>query len=371
MPSRTYMVIDERRDHSFRVPRPDLSVELGTPNACNDCHTQSHETFQWAADAVRKWYGDNRADDPHWALAIAAGRAGKAEGEELLLDLLARSNTPAIIRATAIDLMAGYTSEASIAARREALDGDDALVRSTAVRALGGNQSFVADLTSKLEDPNRVVRIAAAARLAYMPREQLTDRQQRAFERAMIEFRASQELSLDHAGGQLVLAALDRQQGRFDQAMRRLRTAIRLEPYLTGARGELASLLQDLNGDEEEIQRLREEEVELMERDAKLVPDNAAIFYQLGMLRFLLEHFDAAHAAVVPASRLAPRDYEYLMVLALLHERRYELTGDERQFELALDSLKKLHELNRDDPRAAQILERLGETRRSKELSRE
>jgi hypothetical protein len=59
------------------------------------------------------------------------------------------------------------------------------------------------------------------------------------------------------------------------------------------------------------------------------------------------------------------------MVLALLHERRYELTGDERQFELALDSLKKLHELNRDDPRAAQILERLGETRRSKELSRE
>ena len=39
-----YMVIDERRDHSFRVPRPDLSVELGTPNACNDCHTKPDET---------------------------------------------------------------------------------------------------------------------------------------------------------------------------------------------------------------------------------------------------------------------------------------------------------------------------------------
>ncbi|MEX0612532.1 MAG: cytochrome c3 family protein, partial [Pirellulales bacterium] len=57
MPSRLYMVIDERRDHSFRVPRPDVSAELGTPNACNDCHTRPDETFQWAADAVLNWYG--------------------------------------------------------------------------------------------------------------------------------------------------------------------------------------------------------------------------------------------------------------------------------------------------------------------------
>src|SRR5262249_6680361 len=38
MPTRTYMVIDVRRDHSFRVPRPDLSLKYGTPNACNQCH---------------------------------------------------------------------------------------------------------------------------------------------------------------------------------------------------------------------------------------------------------------------------------------------------------------------------------------------
>ena len=38
MPERMYMVVDGRRDHSFRVPRPDLSAALGTPNACNDCH---------------------------------------------------------------------------------------------------------------------------------------------------------------------------------------------------------------------------------------------------------------------------------------------------------------------------------------------
>ncbi|MGZ9112520.1 MAG: cytochrome c3 family protein [Rhodoplanes sp.] len=36
MPVRNYMVVDPRHDHSFRVPRPDLSAKLGTPNACND-----------------------------------------------------------------------------------------------------------------------------------------------------------------------------------------------------------------------------------------------------------------------------------------------------------------------------------------------
>ena len=51
MPARTYMVVDPRHDHSFRVPRPDLSVTLGTPNACNDCH--SDKPPQWAAAADR------------------------------------------------------------------------------------------------------------------------------------------------------------------------------------------------------------------------------------------------------------------------------------------------------------------------------
>ena len=32
------MIVDERRDHFFRIPRPDESARWGTPNACNSCH---------------------------------------------------------------------------------------------------------------------------------------------------------------------------------------------------------------------------------------------------------------------------------------------------------------------------------------------
>jgi hypothetical protein len=38
MHGRYYMGVDYRRDHSFRIPRPDLSIKHGTPNACNQCH---------------------------------------------------------------------------------------------------------------------------------------------------------------------------------------------------------------------------------------------------------------------------------------------------------------------------------------------
>ena len=44
MRAETYMGVDPRRDHSFRVPRPDLSTRLQSPNACNDCHASRHRT---------------------------------------------------------------------------------------------------------------------------------------------------------------------------------------------------------------------------------------------------------------------------------------------------------------------------------------
>ncbi|HEY3256920.1 MAG TPA: cytochrome c3 family protein, partial [Polyangiaceae bacterium] len=54
MPPATFMQIDERRDHSIRIPRPDHSVEFGTPNACNGCHAT--ESASWARDAVAQWF---------------------------------------------------------------------------------------------------------------------------------------------------------------------------------------------------------------------------------------------------------------------------------------------------------------------------
>jgi predicted CXXCH cytochrome family protein len=381
MPARMYMGIDKRRDHGFRVPRPDLTVEFGTPNACNDCHTKPEETPQWAADAVRKWFGEKRHDDPHWTPAFAAAREGKPEGEKLLLELLGRRTTPLIVQATAIDLLGNYRSEAAIKAQREAMYRTEPLMRLTAIRAIPLDSSTLPDVARMLRDPVRRVRLAAVERLVDVPIDALTDEQRRAFEDVMVEFRKTQEMSLDQAGGNLAMAILARRYNRPEEAVERLRTAIRLQPYLAGPRLELASLLEEklpgtemdrFPGTEKERRQLREEEVRLLERDAKLAPNNPAIFYQLAKTYYNLGKQDPAEyakaaAAIDKACEIAPQSFEYLFFKALLHHKRYELTGDEEQFNLGFEAVKKLQELQPNDQQVQQILFMLMEARRVKE----
>ena len=74
MPTTTYMVVDPRHDHSLRVPRPDLSVTLGTPNACkNSCHT--NRDARWAAAQVKTWYGHEPQGYQRFAAAFSAANA--------------------------------------------------------------------------------------------------------------------------------------------------------------------------------------------------------------------------------------------------------------------------------------------------------
>ena len=107
MPARTYMVVDIRHDHSFRIPRPDLSVTLGTPNACNDCHRDQSATGRRrrskpgtgqneGLSALRRGV-PRRADGPGGCGRAAGGRSGGR-------------NTPAIARATALSELGAHPS---------------------------------------------------------------------------------------------------------------------------------------------------------------------------------------------------------------------------------------------------------------------
>ena len=73
MAARTYMGIDDRRDHSFRLPRPDLSAELGVPNACIGCHQQ--QSHEWAAQQIK--VHTSREPVSHFARVLSPARQGK------------------------------------------------------------------------------------------------------------------------------------------------------------------------------------------------------------------------------------------------------------------------------------------------------
>src|SRR5262249_13742673 len=81
-PATTYMGVAARRDHSFRIPRPDLSVRLGTPNACTRCHTD--KPAEWAVEQLQKTRGKIPRGFQTYADALHAARVGHPAAERLL-----------------------------------------------------------------------------------------------------------------------------------------------------------------------------------------------------------------------------------------------------------------------------------------------
>jgi len=213
MPARKYMGIDARRDHAIRIPRPDLTVKIGTPNVCSGCHAD--RTPEWAADAIARWYGPDRRHEAHYGEVLAAGRAGQRGAEEGLVNLARDPSEPAIVRATALDVLRRYgpaSLPVSVAGTRD----PDPAVRTAAVASLervppDERVSLVAPL---LGDPVRAVRIEAARVLSSVPSDRLDASQRRADERAVGEFIAAQSAALDLPGPHLNLAVLYENQGR-------------------------------------------------------------------------------------------------------------------------------------------------------------
>jgi len=134
MPPKTYMVVDPRHDHSLRIPRPDLTVELGTPNACNNCHAD--ETPEWAMKQVQAWYGHTPAGFQNYAHTLHAARRSQPGMGDELAALIRNTETPAIARATALSLIGPYLRPATLDVLTLGLADDNALVREAAVGML-------------------------------------------------------------------------------------------------------------------------------------------------------------------------------------------------------------------------------------------
>ncbi|MBP9034574.1 MAG: hypothetical protein KBG29_11815, partial [Pseudomonadales bacterium] len=162
MPATTYMAVDPRRDHGFRVPRPDLTLALGTPDACTLCH--SDRKPPWAADTVAKWYGPGRRQEVQFGAAIHAGQRARPGAVAALLAVVTEAAQPGIVRATAIDLLARYPGAAADKAIRRALRDPDPQVRHAAAGAqqAASPEHIAQALTPLLGDPTRAVRMEAA-----------------------------------------------------------------------------------------------------------------------------------------------------------------------------------------------------------------
>jgi len=309
MPTKTYMGVDARRDHSIRVPRPDLAATLGTPDACTGCHT--HQTAAWAAHQVAEWFPSGRQTQPHYGQALAAARAGEARAEPMLDALISDPTQPAMARASALLLLSRVAGGASLPAWRAALGDPDPLVRLGAVRALPATASnaMQKDEAALLADPVRAVRIEAARALAGVDPQILTPEQRAAFTAATAELVAAETVSAERPEAHLNLGLLDMRRQLADQADAEYRTALRLDPKFVPAMVNLADL--------DRLRGMDAQGADLLRKAIALEPDNAAAHHALGLL-LVRQHFYAdAVTELRHASELAPDNARFVYTYAI------------------------------------------------------
>jgi tetratricopeptide (TPR) repeat protein len=353
MPGRTYMGIDYRPDHSFRIPRPDLSLTINTPNACNRCHI--HKRPRWSEEYIQKWYGQRKR--PHYGTLLDAGRRRQADAEQGLVLLVNDRLYPANVRATALSLLADYPGPQIRQAFETALADEEPLVRQTAVRHLveSDPKRRIQLLGPLLYDTVKAVRIEAAQNLAAVSTEMMGTPLRERQRRALDEYRTSMEYTADFAASRHNLGNLYTHLGETDRAVANYRKAIEIDPLFYPAKVNLAMLHNQL-GDNAAAERLLREVVrdypdlydvhyslalllaeekkyadaaEFMQTAARGLPQRARVHYNYGLLLQALQRDAEAEASLKRALALEPDNLDFLYALAdfYLKRQRWDAAG--------------------------------------------
>ncbi|MFO1149426.1 MAG: tetratricopeptide repeat protein [Alsobacter sp.] len=309
MPARTYMQVDRRHDHSFRIPRPDLSATLGTPNACTDCHKD--KPASWAASAIEAWHGPVRKGHQTWAAAFHGARLGDPAAREGLVALASNRAAPGVARATAVDALGTLPSAEGDLAIGSALSDPDALVRVAALRGQERQPLAIRWQRGKdlLKDPVLIVRLAAASLLADQKPEGLPPAEREALLAAFAEYEASQRLNADRPEGHAALALFRQRQGRQADAEAEYLAALKLEPGAATVSANLADLYR---------QQGKEAAAEQALRAALMVaPSSALVRHSLGLSLIRSKRYPEALEQLKQAATLEPDNARYAYVYAV------------------------------------------------------
>ncbi|MGB5313764.1 MAG: tetratricopeptide repeat protein [Polyangiales bacterium] len=334
MPQRTYMVIDDRGDHRFGLPRPRLSAAIGSPDVCTACH--QGKSAQWAERHIDKHF-DKRSEHG-FAETFHAARNQRPEGEPGLVELLAVGEAPAVVRATALLELRNLGSLALPALLMRATHDDNAIVRrsvAVAARDLPPEQR-VEVVRPLLHDGVRTVRVAAAATLLGIDARNWRKADQNALKNATVDYLEARSFNTDRGDGLVDLAYVAALSGDFKHAEGNLREALEIDPTFTAAYVNLADLYRNQGRDDDAEAILRE--------GLRAAADQASVEFALGLTLVRLQRHADAIAHVKRAYEMRPETIRFGYVYAVA-----QFDGGKR--EGALRTLENLHQrypANRD-----------------------
>lgn len=308
-PEQNYRVNDGRHDHSFRVPRPDLSQTLGSPNACTQCHTKQKP--EWAVSAMDNWYGNGWRERSHYGTTLHKGVTDGIKALPSLLELAQDSATPAIVRATAVTLIKPMMNPELLIFARQQLQDTDPSVRIAGLGLFEPVDPINRSLSASqlLDDSVRGVRIEAARVLADIPDDQLAADRVESRNKAMQEYTDAMKLNADWPVENSNLGNMYLRQGKIDEAITAYQRALTLDPQCVDAYINLADAYRQQQRDDQGEQQLRQ--------GLALIPDDADLHHALGLLLVRKGDKTAALKQFAKATKLAPDEVRYVYVYAI------------------------------------------------------
>ncbi len=377
MPGRYYMQGDFRRDHSLRIPSPDLSVKFGVPNACNSCHTD--KSAKWTARAVKKWFGESHPNDYYrfHSVWLEADKKGpKTRGS--LWALISDTTQPAIARATAIWYLGQFPDRGSIKILKRALKSDNPLIRNSAVKAVASLPSGMKKplLSLALDDSVRAVRLSAVQALASFHPSDFSPNVRSSFKKALKEYKQELDANRYFPSGQMNRGEFFEKQGKTKKAIQAYRTALKKDPKFNPARINLA-LLMNKQGKNAKAQKLLEtvikqepdygpayysmalllaqekklkQAVSYFKKAAKRMPKNDRVRFNEAIAFQTLKRPKQAEQAYLAAIKLAPKNPQYRYGICTLYIQQ-------KEYGKALPQARKLVDLRPNSRRAQQLLQ--------------
>lgn len=300
MPTTLYMSIDARHDHDIRIPNPQLSVRVGSPDACSACHRD--KAPGWASEVLARRYPEPATRPLPGAFAVFAFDRGDAQAWELATAQLSQAAVAGFVKASLLTRMAAESPDRTWPLAQSQLANADALVRRAAIECLATAplRLRLEQLVPLLDDPVRGVRMAAARALADAPPEALgTPAHTRATE-VLAEYEASERFNADRPESYVNLAGLYADQGRLAQARAALERALRMDPASSAVHLDLADL-ERAQGDEHAAQTE-------LERAIKLDPASGGARFALALLLWREQRKTEAVAALAQAVALTPEN---------------------------------------------------------------
>lgn len=324
MPETTYMVVDPRRDHSLRIPDPKISLDFGTPNACTQCH--SDKTGEWAVSHLSPQSGSS-VGHPYVEAFDKAGRAAVGADRDLASVALDKA-LPAIVRATAAELLRGYSGQLTLTVAAQLIYDEYPLVRRAAVglmELVPPLQRFQL-LSPLITDSHLSVRVEVARLLASVPVENLSQDQAKLSESALKIVIDSGALTLDAPETHANLARIYSDRGQYHNAEKAYLQALVIEPKFLPALLNLADLYRAKGEDWKSRPAL--------ERALAVEPEFADAHYAMGLLLVRQKRYSQALEYFQEAVKLSPDNsrFQYVYSVAL---------ADQGQDKLAIESLRR------------------------------